>query len=73
VVFLEGRLVVEEVELRRCAVLEEVDDALGFGGEVRDAGEASGAGLGVAAEKGGEGCASEAETGEPQEFTAGVH
>ena len=35
----QGRLVVEHVHLRRRAVLEEVNDALGFWGEVRQPGQ----------------------------------
>ena len=37
----EVRLVVEQIELRRRAVLEEVDDALGLGRKVRETGEAA--------------------------------
>ena len=38
----EVRLVVEQIELRGRAVLEQVDDALGLGREVRQAGQAAG-------------------------------
>ena len=34
-------LVVEQLDVRRAAVLEQVDDALGLGGEVRQAGQAA--------------------------------
>jgi hypothetical protein len=37
----QARLPVEEVHLRRCARLEEVDDPFGLGGEVRETGKAS--------------------------------
>ena len=39
--FLQRRLVVEQIELRGRAVLEEVDDPLGLGREVRQSGQAA--------------------------------
>ncbi len=43
--FVECGFVVEEVDLRGRAGLMEIDDALCFGREVRESGEASGVGL----------------------------
>ena len=40
-VFDEARLVVEELHLGGATALEEIDDALGFGGKMRNAGEAA--------------------------------
>jgi hypothetical protein len=45
--FFKGGLVVEEVDVGGCAVLEEVDDAFGFGGVVGEVGEAAGKGRGA--------------------------
>src|SRR5207302_192765 len=43
---LHARLVVEQIDVRRCAVLEQVDDALGLAGEVRQTRQAVAARLG---------------------------
>ncbi len=39
--FVEQRFVIEQVHLRRRAALEQIDDTLGFGGEVRKTGEST--------------------------------
>jgi hypothetical protein len=51
--FDEARFVVEELHLGRAAGLEEVDDPLGGGRELGEAGESGG--LGIAVEESGEG------------------
>ena len=38
---VEKRLVIEQIHLGRCATLEEIDDAFGFGREVRESREAA--------------------------------
>ena len=67
---VELRLVVEEVHLRRSARLEEIDDALGLGGEVRQAGQAVGAG--VVVEQGRERGGAETDAGTLEEVAAGL-
>jgi hypothetical protein len=85
VALIEERFIVVEIELRRAARLEEIDDAFGLRGEVREPGEGGSGrwregergrgggrsgGVGVATEEVGERNAAEAESEAVQALAA---
>ena len=68
--FCQLRLVVEQVDLRRRAGLEQVDDALGLRREVRQAGQAAGCRVGVLGKQRGQRRDADAGAGSAEEMPA---